>query len=502
MKNLSIALLGTIFIALSICAHGEAKKQGLYAFYPFDGTSKDSSYSANLTVDHNTNSATDRFGRLEGCRKFNGTSSYLEIPDSTNFKSQSITVALWLNAENYNTSGLLRSDIIGKDGKQRQWVMQLENSGRIRVAIFTASEEHILDSSAHISLGTWNHVCFAWNGNSITLFINGKIDSILPAKGELHEGTEPVRIGGSEKSHQFLKGAIDDLRIYNEKLTEAEINEIYSTKDMPQMYQWIYKSGVSIYAEFVEANMATVKIRKGTTLFTIPLSELAVQSVAIAKKLGNLQESIPTISSDSMSKTVSLKPGWDKGLIKGDDFISDFKHVLNHISESTDLTAKEKLTIYSKINFLDSFLSVRDFLIRDKKARILSSRNQISAAGFPAGSIYSYDFSGEFDGYSHLILAVDNADQVVAVQLLQNAPKHVILTSHSNKWSVYNFLQARKKGTSTYAIDYKVSRDQAGVVIIDSELIDANKKSREWVKLFVPVKFASLIVHILNSSMN
>lgn len=274
-----------------------------------------------------------------------------------------------------------------------------------------------------------------------------------------------------------------------------------------ESHEWVAIDGRTMQANFVSQDGEFVTLIKEGKELKVPFKSLSPSSIIQAKQL-SLKVSAPTIGNGAATGTLEVQekglkliPGWDTDLQKGKISASDFKHVLSlgDVRAAVDLSFHDKVELYRGINYLDPAAKAREYLQRELKARQLSNRILINAAGFPPRSISSYDYSGDFEGFGHLILVVDAADQVVGIQLLQNAPKSVLLTKHTNNWSVFNFLQSRKKGTQSYAIDYKVA-SSASVFEVQSELIDGGGKSREWVKLILAKPFADIVMDVIEKS--
>ncbi len=87
------------------------------------------------------------------------------------------------------------------------------------------------------------------------------------------------------------------------------------------------------------------------------------------------------------------------------------------------------------------------------------------------------------------------------LQLMDNTPKQKTLSDHNNEWSTFNFVQTRRKGVSSYRIANK-AKDLGKVIQLDSELLDGKGDPRERVRLYIPKKFASIVVAILESSLD
>ena len=76
--------------------YGNVVKEGLIAYYPFDGNAKDYSVHGYNGEENGPTASIGRFGQQEGALKFNGVDDYIEIPKFSNFNSDSGTICFWV----------------------------------------------------------------------------------------------------------------------------------------------------------------------------------------------------------------------------------------------------------------------------------------------------------------------------------------------------------------------------------------------------------------------
>ena len=82
-------------------------------------------------------------------------------------------------------------------------------------------------SNLPIQAGVWQHLAVTYDGNTANLYINGNLDSstVVPG-GNFYIGTDPVIIGGQNgtiNDRAPYNGVIDEVRIYNQALTQAQV---------------------------------------------------------------------------------------------------------------------------------------------------------------------------------------------------------------------------------------------------------------------------------------
>lgn len=197
---------------------------------------------------------------------------------------------------------------------------------------------------------------------------------------------------------------------------------------------------------------------------------------------------------------LTLASGWDNPLGLQNVMASEFARLLKPLAPpDRDLSPAPDVEIYPGISYLMKLQEARTVLGKGAAVPLKSSAKSLTP-GFPAASMSYYDTSGKFDeDFGHAVFVADAGGHVVALQFTDNAPKMVWLTGHTSSWSTFNFVQTRRKGVSSYLIAHK-TKDLGSVIRLDSELIDANRKSRERIRLFIPKKFASIVVSIIESS--
>ena len=71
--------------------------------------------------------------------------------------------------------------------------------------------------------GEWHFLVGTWDGKTIKLYIDGKLESEMPCKGKLSPNNDPLFIGARGGSGRFLTGALDEIKMYNYALTREEI---------------------------------------------------------------------------------------------------------------------------------------------------------------------------------------------------------------------------------------------------------------------------------------
>jgi len=85
-----------------------------------------------------------------------------------------------------------------------------------------------------LPLNTWTHLATTYDGSALRLYVNGALVSSIAASGNIVTSNMPLRIGGNAIwGDEYFKGRIDEVRLYNRALSQAEIQTDMSTPVAP-----------------------------------------------------------------------------------------------------------------------------------------------------------------------------------------------------------------------------------------------------------------------------
>lgn len=76
---------------------------------------------------------------------------------------------------------------------------------------------------------TWTHIATTYDSAYQRFYVNGVLTEQRAQSGKVETSFDPIRIGGNTAWGEFFKGLIDDVRIYNLALSQAEIQADMAT---------------------------------------------------------------------------------------------------------------------------------------------------------------------------------------------------------------------------------------------------------------------------------
>lgn len=154
--------------------------------------------------------------------QFYGT-SFVQIPDP-NFGQLrwEITTAAWVKVNAWPGDW---SSIIGK------WNTTWRFARRQNTNDFTlhlSGVEESLAGSSNINDGYWHHVAATYDGNRVTTYLDGQVNSFMDASGPINEDLDPthfVMIGnrGDNQTGRGWNGLLDDVRLYSYAISAEDI---------------------------------------------------------------------------------------------------------------------------------------------------------------------------------------------------------------------------------------------------------------------------------------
>jgi hypothetical protein len=220
--------------------------QGLVAYYPFNGNADDASGNGYHGTVHGASLATDRFGLGNSAYSFNGTNNYIDLGDILDnvfcADTAQFSVSGWTYIKSYNPNG--GNIIIGKASGgpgPYQWLLSYNSDGTLTGGVFSDSTVNNYQVKyASVSTNQWIHFVLIFDGKQpvngrIQIYVNNTlITQSYQGGGTLGTSTKNTSIsliiGGQNhypSPQNLFDGFIDDIRIYNRPLTQAEIDILY-----------------------------------------------------------------------------------------------------------------------------------------------------------------------------------------------------------------------------------------------------------------------------------
>jgi hypothetical protein len=203
-------------------AFGNAELAGLIGWWKFDETegtnAADSSGNGNNGILVGNAAWRPQGGKLGGAIELDGNGDYVKIDNEAAFDiTGQITISTWVNITSVPQEW---TGIVTKGDSA--WRMSTDYANN--VFHFGVGQNDFLNGRTAVSAGQWHHVTCVYDGQKMSIYVDGKLDTSRPRSGPIGTNDFPVCIGENlELTGRCWSGLIDDVRIYNYALGEKEI---------------------------------------------------------------------------------------------------------------------------------------------------------------------------------------------------------------------------------------------------------------------------------------
>jgi len=202
----------------------------LVGLWHMDGDWGDTSgnYNGGVPINAPAFSTDKKIGTQSG--SFNGSSSYLLVPDSTSLALPStMTLEAWIKPSDVANYRQIISKFGSSGGYSYQLGLAPGGNLRIDVSGNGTTSDFLASTSAPISVNSWQHVAATFNAGLLKLYVNGvEVASKTSAVSSLKVVSTLLNIGSSPASIQYFYGLIDEAAMYKRALTAEEVAVHYA----------------------------------------------------------------------------------------------------------------------------------------------------------------------------------------------------------------------------------------------------------------------------------
>ena len=209
---------------------------GLLAAYGFsEGTGTVTANASGTGINGTLIGATWTTGKNDGGLSFNGSSSYVNLGSAPALAvTGSLSVSAWVNE-----SGNVADDgnIVSRSNGAGGWELKSSpdtGSRTFAFGVYNSGGGYVARYSRTVrALNTWYHVAGVYDASARTLhiYVNGNLDDGAlwgSVPGSISTASVNASIGRRAAGY-FIKGVLDDVRVYGRALSQAEIQSDMST---------------------------------------------------------------------------------------------------------------------------------------------------------------------------------------------------------------------------------------------------------------------------------
>ena len=160
-------------------------------------------------------------GRFGNGLRIEGPRHYVEVAQSADLELDAVTLIAWVNF----------ADLAG-----RQEVASYADSygifadgGVFNALLFNGGGWNVVRGATFIDVDTWYQTALTVDANEINLYVDGELDGTLATPAIAYQDF-PAWFGGGPADDGFwLTGILDEIEIWDDVLSEAEIMELFES---------------------------------------------------------------------------------------------------------------------------------------------------------------------------------------------------------------------------------------------------------------------------------
>ena len=198
---------------------------GLVAYYPFNGNANDESGNGHNGTVNGASLTTDRFGNSNRAYNFNGTSSTIEL--GSWFEFNRFTVSMWVSRR--DTQQNEATFIENHHNTYHGWSCEQVMDSTEVYCFGVATTSGFPQTHFTLSANKWQHVVMLKDSTQIKVYVDGVFACSRAATDMVYTGSY-LGLGRDyedDYGKRFWNGRLDDIRIYNRALSDAEIQALY-----------------------------------------------------------------------------------------------------------------------------------------------------------------------------------------------------------------------------------------------------------------------------------
>jgi len=200
---------------------------GIWDFNDQQNPTSDTSGSGNHGTIYGATFISETPSRKGYALSFDGIDDYVDTVDLSWGRDDSFSIAVWIKPATISGN----KPIVSKSS----WEYTLmQSSEGIRFVYWDTGGSHALEIStpSGLKIGRWSYVVLSYNGSShkAKLYLDGIQKSAALGTGKDHQDrTAVTRIGrGYVWGDGYFNGLIDEVRIYENALTSAQVRQLYA----------------------------------------------------------------------------------------------------------------------------------------------------------------------------------------------------------------------------------------------------------------------------------
>ncbi|MEM9982771.1 MAG: LamG domain-containing protein [Bacteroidota bacterium] len=217
---------GSITAEVTIVEEGpqDFPRNGLVAFYPFNGNDNDESTNSNNGTVNGATLTTDRNGTANQAYAFDGTDDFIDCGNDASLQiTGDISICVWVKPEEENER---EQALVNKWANAEGYELLIDDAGRF--AWETDNNTAQVVTSIDV-VDEWVFIAATYDGANLRIYKDGVLastDALVDVTG--NSNINLILGRASDGSSLFFEGCLDDIMIYNRALSQEEITQVFN----------------------------------------------------------------------------------------------------------------------------------------------------------------------------------------------------------------------------------------------------------------------------------
>lgn len=199
---------------------------GISAYYPLDTGQGGQVYDNSANNNQGSLVAVPIWtaGKLGQALSFDGTTQYATVPSSASLNlTGDITLSAWVNLADLSVQHEIISKRVGTGAANTTYELRIQQTtGQLQFLAYDTALRTVTGTTP-VPTGSWAQVAAVKSGGSVTLYLNGVAISTPGSVATSSTNANAMKLGSNDDLTNFLKGSLDEVKIYNRALTQKEL---------------------------------------------------------------------------------------------------------------------------------------------------------------------------------------------------------------------------------------------------------------------------------------
>lgn len=198
-------------------------------YYSLNGDTKNHAQDAFHAISVNAFPSIGADGKDNTAYQFRSNAAYIYTPNETLLNFQDgITVSLWVKPDDLPS----REQFILSHGSwEERYKISITPEKKVRWTVKTNNSVVDVDDDSILQTGHFDHFTAMYTGYSLELYRNGLLCAFAPLSGKIKTTAKNITIARKDDStsEYNFRGTVDEVRIYNEELSQQIIKVLPRT---------------------------------------------------------------------------------------------------------------------------------------------------------------------------------------------------------------------------------------------------------------------------------